>query len=146
MIRPTPPHRPCPGLKSITPRLTARTRCAASLATSSRALRPLGKWTVAVSSHSGDPLGTRFWKKNSPPAPSTNRFHRRRPLAEVDQGRIGDLDVVVRQIELRVPGLLEEELVGVGEPNLPCGHLDRRVAPSRRHRWKDRAAFESGGV
>ncbi len=62
------------GLKSITPRLTAQTRWAASLAQSSRAERPLGKCTVVDSSQSGAPLGTRFWKKKSPPAPSTNRF------------------------------------------------------------------------
>ena len=54
------------GLKSITPRLTAQTRWAASLATSSVALRPLGNLTVAVSSQSGAFFGTRFWKKNSP--------------------------------------------------------------------------------
>ncbi len=62
------------GLKSITPRLTAQTRCAASLAQSSVALRPLGNRTVAVSSQSGAVFGTRFWKKKSPAAPSTKRF------------------------------------------------------------------------
>ncbi len=62
------------GLKSITPRFTAQTRCAASLAQSSVALRPLGNLTVAVSIQSGAVFGTRFWKKNSPPAPSTKRF------------------------------------------------------------------------
>jgi hypothetical protein len=61
-------------LKSTTPRLTAQARCAASFATSSVAVRPLGKVKVAVCSQSGAPLGTRFWKKNSPLTPSTKRF------------------------------------------------------------------------
>ncbi|HWH13535.1 MAG TPA: hypothetical protein VNT51_02240 [Miltoncostaeaceae bacterium] len=51
--------------------MTAHTRWAASWATSWRALRPLGKCTVAVSSHSGARSGTRFWKNGAPSIPST---------------------------------------------------------------------------
>ena len=56
------------------PRFAAHTRCAASTGHSSVALRPLGNVTVAVSSHSGAPLGTRFWKKTSPSIPSRQRL------------------------------------------------------------------------
>ena len=62
------------GFQSITPRFTPQTRWAASFGTSSRAERPLGNVTVAVSIHSGAELGTRFWKNGSPCTPSTQRF------------------------------------------------------------------------
>ncbi len=62
------------GFQSITPRLTPHTRCAASFGTSSRAWRPLGNVTVAVSIHSGALSGTRFWKNGLPSTPSTQRF------------------------------------------------------------------------
>ena len=62
------------GFQSITPRLTPQARCAPSATTSSRAVRPLGKLTVALCSHSGALSGMRFWKKNSPVTPSTQRL------------------------------------------------------------------------
>lgn len=37
------------------------------------ARRPLGKWMVAVRSHSGRLVGTRFWKNALPSMPSGNR-------------------------------------------------------------------------
>jgi hypothetical protein len=62
------------GLKSMTPRFTAQTRCAASLATSSSAVRPDGNATVAVCSHSGMLFGTRFCQIGSSRIPFTKRF------------------------------------------------------------------------
>ena len=44
------------------------------MGTSSVALRPDGKCTVAVCSQSGRFSGTRFWKKASPVIPSFQRF------------------------------------------------------------------------
>ena len=55
------------GLKSITPRLTAHAKWAASLQTSSVALRPLGKVTVAVCSHSGVLRGHALLPDRAPP-------------------------------------------------------------------------------
>jgi len=46
------------------------------------ALRPDGKWTVAVCSHSGRDSGTRFWKKKSPVMPSFQRFEHGRAVVE----------------------------------------------------------------
>ena len=48
------------GFQSITPRLTPQTRCAASLGSSSRAVRPLGKLHLGVCSQSGAVSGIRF--------------------------------------------------------------------------------------
>ena len=61
-------------MKSMTPRFTAQTRCAASLATSSSAVRPDGKPTVAVWSQSGIVRGTRFCQIGSSMIPFTKRF------------------------------------------------------------------------
>jgi hypothetical protein len=58
----------------MTPRLTAQTRCAASFATSSSAVRPDGKATVAVCSQSGTFCGTRFCQIGSSRMPLTKRF------------------------------------------------------------------------
>ena len=53
--------------------MTAQATCATSAATSARDGVPLTVWTVVVSSHSGAPSGTRFWKNDGPPAPFGNR-------------------------------------------------------------------------
>jgi hypothetical protein len=58
----------------MTPRLTAQARWAASLATSSSAVRPDGKDTVAVCSQSGMFFGTRFCQIGSSRMPFTKRF------------------------------------------------------------------------
>ena len=50
--------------------LTAHARWARSAATSASDVVPLGVETTVVRSHSGAPLGTRFWKNDLPPAPS----------------------------------------------------------------------------
>jgi hypothetical protein len=44
-----------------------------SAITSAREVVPFGVETSIVSSHSGAPGGTRFWKKDLPRAPSGNR-------------------------------------------------------------------------
>src|SRR5215211_1858085 len=66
-------------------------------------------------------------------------LQRRRALPEVDDRRLGSLEVVARKVELRVPGLGEEDLVRVREPDLRPGDLKRPVALLRGHGWKDRA-------
>jgi hypothetical protein len=58
----------------MTPRLTAHARWAASLATSSSAVRPDGNETVAVCSQSGTFCGTRFCQIGSCWIPFTKRF------------------------------------------------------------------------
>jgi hypothetical protein len=57
------------------PRFTIHTSCAASRTTISSAVRPEGKLSSTVSIQSGRDAGARFWKKNSPSAPFTNRFN-----------------------------------------------------------------------
>src|SRR5690606_21788218 len=52
-----------------------------------------------------------------------------RALAQVDEGGVGDLEVVGDEVELRPPRLGEVDLAGVGEPHLPSGGLDDRVVP-----------------
>jgi hypothetical protein len=56
------------------PRLTTQASWAASRTTTSWAVRPEGKRSSTVSTHGGRDSGARFWKKNSPSAPLTNRF------------------------------------------------------------------------
>ena len=56
------------------PRLTTQASWAASRTTISWALRPDGNRSSTVSTHSGRFSGARFWKKNSPSAPFTNRL------------------------------------------------------------------------
>ncbi len=56
------------------PRLITHASWASSRTTTSCAVRPEGKLSSTVSTHSGRDWGARFWKKNSPSAPFTNRF------------------------------------------------------------------------
>ena len=56
------------------PRFTAQITWAMSAITSASDVVPFGVDTVAVASHSGGLLGTRFWKKDLPLAPSGNRW------------------------------------------------------------------------
>jgi hypothetical protein len=56
------------------PRLTTQASAARSLHTTSSAVRPLGKRTVAVLIQAGRGSGARFWKNGSLPAPLGNRF------------------------------------------------------------------------
>ena len=56
------------------PRLTTQASCAASLTTTSLAVRPDGKRSSTVSIQSGRLSGARFWKNGSPSAPFTKRF------------------------------------------------------------------------
>ena len=53
--------------------MTAQATCATSAATSARDGVPLTVSTMVVSSHSGAPSGTRFWKNDLPLAPCGNR-------------------------------------------------------------------------
>ena len=55
------------------PRLTAHSTWAMSATTSALDVVPLGVLTTVVSSQAGAPAGTRFWKKDLPPAPPGNR-------------------------------------------------------------------------
>ena len=51
-------------------------------------------------------------------------LHRERPPLEVRQQQVRDVEVVGDQIALRVPLVGPEDLVEVGEPELPLGQLD----------------------
>ena len=62
------------GLRSMQPRLTTQASPAASSMTTSSAVRPDGKVSVAVRMNSGTFSGARFWKNGCPAAPSTNRL------------------------------------------------------------------------
>ena len=115
------------GLKSMTPRLTAHARCAASLGHSSVAVRPLGKLTVAVWSHSGAPLGHALLEERLRRRPVDVALHHRRPLTQVDERGIGHRQVVLDELELGDPDLGEEHLVGVREAHLAPGHLEHQV-------------------
>ena len=53
--------------------MTAQATCATSAATSARDGVPLTVSTMVVSSQSGAPSGTRFWKNDLPLAPCGNR-------------------------------------------------------------------------
>ena len=53
------------------PRLVIQACCAGSVTTSSWAVRPDGKRSSTVGTHSGRCAGARFWKKPSPVIPST---------------------------------------------------------------------------
>ena len=55
------------------PRLTAHSTWAVSATTRAFEVVPLGVLTTVVWSQSGAPAGTRFWKKDLPPAPPGNR-------------------------------------------------------------------------
>jgi hypothetical protein len=56
------------------PRFTTQASCASVRTTISCALRPEGNFNSTTSVHGGRDAGARFWKKNSPPAPSTKRL------------------------------------------------------------------------
>ena len=56
------------------PRFTTQASPAASVTTTSSAVRPDGKLSTTVSIQSGRDDGARFWKNASPSAPLTYRF------------------------------------------------------------------------
>ena len=56
------------------PRLATQASPAASVSTTSSAVRPDGKLSSAVAIQSGRELGARFWKNGSASAPFTNRL------------------------------------------------------------------------
>jgi hypothetical protein len=56
------------------PRLTTQASTASSVTTTSSAVRPDGKLSSTVLTHSGRLSGARFWKNGSASAPFTNRF------------------------------------------------------------------------
>jgi hypothetical protein len=61
-------------------------------------------------------------------------LHRRRALAQVKARRVGDREVVLGEVELRVPGLGEEDLPRAREAHRAPGGLDvdRFLGHSRR--------------
>ena len=82
---------------------------------------------------SGALSGTRFWKNDLPAAPSGKRcINAGRPPIAAHQ-RLGDREVVVDEVELRLAALGEEHLVGVGDRDAPSTvDLDEwRRHPSR---------------
>ena len=95
---------------------------------------PFGVDTVVVSSHSGAFFGTRFWKNESPPAPSREPLQHHRPAAHRREQRLADRLVVPDEVELGLAPLGEEQLVGMGDLDVATvdlelqvvGHADRR--------------------
>ncbi len=98
--------------------LTAHTTWARSAATSARDVVPFGVLTIVVCSQSGADFGTRFWKKFEPLAPFGEALHQRRPAAHRAHQRLGEAEVVVDEVELRLAVLGEEHLVGVRDEEL----------------------------
>ncbi len=82
---------------------------------------------MAVSSQSGAPLGTRFWKKGLPCDTIDPALHDRGALAQVTHDGLLALDVVGDEVQLGEARLGEEELVGFGDAQLPAGDLDHDV-------------------
>ena len=90
--------------------------------------RPLTVMTVVVSSHSGAPWATRFWKNDGRRA-LRKPLHQHRPPAHRAQDRIFDAQVVLDEIELRLPALGEQQLAGTRDPNLAARRSRARVRP-----------------
>ena len=103
-------------------RLTAQTTWARSARTSAREVVPFGVETIAVSSHSGAFSGTRFWKNDDPLGPVRKALHERRPPARAAQERLLDREVVVDEVELRLPRS-EEDLVRARDRDAAPGDL-----------------------
>ena len=91
-----------------------------SASTSAREVVPFGVETIAVSSHSGAFLGTRFWKNELALGAVREALHERGPPARRAEKRLRDGEVVPDEVELRLPALREEDLVRA---------RDRDVAP-----------------
>ena len=124
--------------------MTAHATCAASAATSARDGVPLTVWTVVVSSQSGAPSGTRFWKNDGPPAPFGKRCMQHRAAAHRAHERLGDRGVVADEVELRLAALGEQDLAGARDPHLAPGELEhlRVVCRHDAHRTGQRRCVE----
>ena len=95
-----------------------------SATTSAFDVVPLGVVTTVVSSQAGAPAGTRFWKKDLPPAPPGNRCSMAgRPVAVVARA-VGHVQVVGDQVELGGPQLRKVDLVRARDVDGPTGDLD----------------------
>ncbi len=83
-----------------------------------------GKCTVVVCEPVGAVSGTRFWKKNSPATPSTQRLSVVGRSRRCAHDRLVTVQVVVHQVELGEAGLGKEQLARVGDAQLATRGLD----------------------
>ena len=85
---------------------------------------PFGVLTIVVSSQSGASFGTRFWKNDEPVGTVREPLHEGRPSAHRPHQRLGETEVVVDEIELRLAVLGKEDLVGVRDRDLTAIDLE----------------------
>ena len=97
------------------PRLTTQARPAASSTTISSAVRPDGKVSVAVRIQSGPVLRRPLLEEGLVVDAVDEALERHRPAADAGQRAVGDGQEVAHEVELRVAGLREVDLVGVGD-------------------------------
>ena len=116
------------GLRSMQPRLATHARPAASSRTISSAVRPDGKVSVAVRIQSGRLSGARFWKNGLTLGAVDEALERHRPAARPAQGAVGDREVVRDEVELRVAGFREVDLVRVGDRDLAAADLEELLS------------------
>jgi hypothetical protein len=95
------------------PRFATQASPAASVTTTSSAVRPEGKLSSTVSIHGGRDDGARFWKNASPSAPG---YAAQRP--------VGDGEVVADDVQLGDRVAREIELSRVRDRHLVPGDLD----------------------
>ena len=95
-------------------------------------------------SQSGRLSGARFWKNASPSAPSTKRLSAIGRPPSAAQRAVGDREVVLDEVELRVAGLREVDLVRVRDRDLAAGDLEDLLA--RRHGRNDTAVGRGYGT
>ncbi len=110
------------------PMFTAQSTWATSTATRALDSVPLGVLTVAVVTHGArfvgrDPLLEERVAGGAVGEP----LQQHRPPAHGRQQRLGDGEVVAGQVELGLPVLGEEDLVGVGDRHLPSGRLEEHL-------------------
>ncbi len=131
-------RRTAHGFQSITPRLTPQTRCAASFGTSSRAWRPLGKVDRRGLQPLGRAVGHALLEERLALDAVDPALHHRRTVAQTAYDRLGALQVVVDEVELRQPALGKERLARAAHAQLASGDLDNcRLSLLRSHCWKD---------
>ncbi len=104
------------------------------------ALRPDGNGTVAVCSHSGIFLGTRFCQIGSSSIPSTKRFITVGRSRRWISGASPMVEVVLGHVELRPAGPGEVGLPRVGQPDLAAADLEHRVLGLRHLGLETRTA------
>ena len=105
------------GLRSMQPRLTTQARPAASSMTISSAVRPDGKVSVGGPDPLGPVLGRPLLEERLARGAVDEPLERHRPAAGAAQRPVGDREVVLDEVELRVAGLREVDLAAGSRPS-----------------------------